>query len=367
MSHSTVLRAAFVAMIFAVQSLDAASTVVAEGLHAPIRVTRLTGDTALVAEGGLEANAGRLTVLSHASGGWTARPLLTGLPSGFDAGDQAFFGPTDVEPQGNVLFVLIGIGDSRLGEPGTHASPILSSVLEVVFSRSVAALRGTFALTRADHDILAAGGQVLLRSGSEQARVRLLADVPDVIVRDGVELRSTPYDLERVARTLYITDSARINLLAIDACLGTQRVVLSFGALPSGDEAVPTGMEAIGGQLLVALEGGFGSVNGSQIQLVNLRSGTELPVLTGINHALDVEVSNGAVHVIELSTDLASYAPGRLLRIDGPQDWTVITDDLFFPSSFTYLPSVGGWLVTQPFFGNVVLVEEGPVAPSAAN
>ena len=39
MSHSTVLRAAFVAMIFAVQSLDAASTVVAEGLHAPIRVT----------------------------------------------------------------------------------------------------------------------------------------------------------------------------------------------------------------------------------------------------------------------------------------------------------------------------------------
>jgi hypothetical protein len=347
-------------MIFAVQSLDAASTAVAEGLHAPIRVTRLTGDTALVAEGGLEANAGRLTVLSHASGGWTARPLLTGLPSGFDAGDQAFFGPTDVEPQGNVLFVLIGIGDSRLGEPGTHASPILSSVLEVVFSRSVAALRG-------DHDILAAGGQVLLRSGSEQARVRLLADVPDVIVRDGVELRSNPFDLERVGRTLYITDSARNNLLAIDACLGTQREVLSFGALPSGDEAVPTGMEAIGGQLLVALEGGFGSVNGSQIQLVNPRRGTELPVLTGINHALDVEVSNGAVHVIELSTDLASYAPGRLLRIDGPQDWTVITDDLFFPSSFTHLPSVGGWLVTQPFFGNVVLVEEGPAAPSAAN
>jgi hypothetical protein len=128
-------------MIFAVQSLDAASTAVAEGLHAPIRVTRLTGDTALVAEGGLEANAGRLTVLSHASGGWTARPLLTGLPSGFDAGDQAFFGPTDVEPQGNVLFVLIGIGDSRLGEPGTHASPILSSVLEVVFSRSAAPSR----------------------------------------------------------------------------------------------------------------------------------------------------------------------------------------------------------------------------------
>lgn len=345
---------------------DAAVTPVAEGLHSPVRVTRLDRDAVLIAEGGLAANAGRVSVLRRGAPGWDARPLLTGLPTGFDPNAQAFLGPADAEPLGHVLHVLIGIGDARYGAPGSASSPILSSVLQVVFSRPVAALAGTFALDRADHDRLAAGRILLKRSGGELALVRLLADIPDVVLRDGVESRSNPFDMELVGRELLVSDSARNDLIAIDVLSGAQREVIAFGELASGGEAVPTGLARAGDGVLVALEGGGDTpAGGSEVRRVDRRGG-ERVVARGLSDAIDVELHAGRLHVLELSADIASFAPGRLLRATR-SGFAVIDDSLFFPSSFTRDARSDGWLVTQPFLGNVVLVEEEPAAPVAAN
>lgn len=342
----------------------AAVTPVAEGLASPVRLTRVAPDLVLVAEGGAATNAGRVTALRRDGDRYATQPLLTGLPTGFDPNAQTFLGPADTEPLGNVLFVLIGIGDARYGAPGSASSPILSSVLQVVFSRPVSCVRGTVALDRQDHDRLAAGGVVLKRAGNAWALVRLLADLPDVIVRDGEERRSNPYDMERIGRSLYVTDAARNDLVAIDIVTGAVRTVVEFDLLPNGDEPVPTGMERIGGRLLVALEGGVASSGGSQVRVVD-PSGADALVLGGLTNAVDVDLAYGALHVLELTSDFASFAPGRLLRVEAGGGLTVVTDELLFPSSM--LPERGGWLVTQPFLGNVVLVDGAPAVPTAVH
>lgn len=128
-------------------------------------------------------------------------------------------------------------------------------------------------------------------------------------------------------------------------------------------EPVPTGLTAFGNDLLTALETGFPFPTGvAEIRRIDPRTGEVTPFITGLTQALDVlpvKFPGGGTqfYVVELSVDLLSGAPGRLLLFASPTAVpSVVSDTLLFPSSVARDEVTGDLYVTESLIGNVVRI-----------
>src|SRR5687767_5244180 len=111
------------------------------GLQLPLGITISNQGNLLVSETGTRvANSGRISIVDLAG---NRRTLVDGLPSGInDVGEPS--GPAGLFLRGRTLYVVIGVGDVGIPQPGpppgrllpnpNPSSPILSSVLAIHFS-----------------------------------------------------------------------------------------------------------------------------------------------------------------------------------------------------------------------------------------
>lgn len=357
---------------------DAATqTTLVSGLRLPVKVILTPERDLLVAEAGdVTPNTGRVSRVDREGNRST---LLDGLPSG-PAPDNVQ-GPAGIvltDPK--TLFIAIGTGDATTGFPGAEignpqgpSSPIFSSLIEVRFGKSIDEVNGGFSLTLADHFTLAHGFPVVLEDlEGVEATFNLVTDLRD-LVRDpasGEARRSNPFGLVVHGSRAYLVDASRNSLETVDLASGrTTRLVelapvpnpLPFG--PPLLEPVPTGLARFGNDLLVALETGFPFPSGAaEIRRIDPRTGEVTPFITGLTQALDVlpvrlASAGTQFYVVELSIDLLSGAPGRLLLFSSPTAApTVISDSLLFPSSVARDDVTGELFVTEALVGNVVRI-----------
>lgn len=372
------LALAVLAALPAISSADGVEVVT--GLNLPVDLLVTSGGHLLIAEGGeATPNTGRLS-LSDLAG--NRRTLLDGLPSG-PAPDNVQ-GPAGVQlsPNGKRLRLAIGTGDSTVlaGDPESEipnpmgpSSPIFSSLLRIDFSVAVDHVHSAFSLTLADHYTLANGFPVTLENADgDKATLEVTTDFRDIIrdLNAGLPVRSNPFGLDAGPVQAFVTDASRNSIERVNLKTGARQQLAVFdfvpNPLPFGPpllEPVPTGVARFQGDLLVALETGFPFPQGvAEIVRVDAKTGATTPFITGLTQALDVlpVFAPGQGHqfyVVELSTDLLTAAPGRLLRFDSPTGTpTVICDTLQFPSSVARDPQSGDFFVTQSFAGSVVRI-----------
>ncbi len=351
-------------------------TVLASGLKNPSRLIVTDSGNILVSEAGDAApNTGRL---SRVSATGTRTTVIDNLPSGV-APDNVT-GPWHLGLRGSkTLFVAIGTGDTTVLDGGGNgvpnpagpSSPLFSSVLGINFSKTLDKTSGGFVLTAAAQQTLANGyAAVLNNTAGETAEVFVLTDVRD-IVRDasGAPRRSNPFGLAVGSNALWISDASRNDVQEVDLCTGRARQVAPLAPIPNplpfgppALEPVPTGLAEYGNSLLVALETGFPFPAGAaEIKRVNPDTGAVTTFIGGLTQAIDILVSpnhgQSKFYVIELSTDLLSGAPGRLLRFDSPTATpTVLSSSLIFPSSVGRDTHSGALYVTQFFTGEIVKI-----------
>lgn len=349
-----------------------AQEVLAGGLVSPFKAATTPGGNVLVTETGTGAHDGALTMITS----FGARfGLIDGLPSG--VGPEAPTGPTAVVDRHRTVYVLIGEGDVlgasppplMVPNPDGLTSPIYSSVLRAVFDPVPDGIREGFTLTTEHRQALADGRTVeLVNSAGESLELDVLADLRDLSPDPVTGVRaSNPFGLgvwgrigaedlaalgleslgldaanflakllpdsalgRRLAEntTLYVADAGMNSLVEIDAVSGRASLLARFEPSPNPAfpalggpvvEAVPSGIHVTDETVYVALLRGFPFAQGTGAVLaVDRRSGEVMPFLEGLTTATDVVIHEGASYVLELSGDLLSGAPGRVLRFASP-------------------------------------------------
>jgi hypothetical protein len=96
------------------------------------------------------------------------------------------------------------------------------------------------------------------------------------------------------------------------------------------------------------------------VLLLDPATGAFTPFITGLTVATDVLEANGAIFVLEFSTNFLGMAPGRVLRFTAPNAApTVVVGGLISPSAFEYDPFRNELLVSETFTGRIVRVPLG--------
>lgn len=348
-----------------------AQGVVTAGLVKPFKADVTLAENLVVAESGTGFNDGKLTLVTSYG---AKRPLLSGLPSGINA-EGAPLGPTGVSVAVSTVYVLIGEGDSQ-GEgaapvqvcnPNGLSSPIFSSLLSATFSPGPEAIGEGFALTVENIQALADGHTILLENSlAQQARIHIVTDfrnfIPDPV---HVLRQANPFavaitgflteedasefgfpgaplaDVEFLAQfdpesalgqryrehtTAYVVDSGMNTLTAVNAATGRSEVLARFAPTPNplfpslgGPflEAVPTGVRVDGDRLIVTLLAGFPFPPGSsRVVSVDRETGATDELVGGLSMSTDAVFAEGALYILNLSTDFLSGAPGRIVRFD---------------------------------------------------
>ncbi|HWT02542.1 MAG TPA: ScyD/ScyE family protein [Pyrinomonadaceae bacterium] len=349
------------------------------GLQLPSGVAQSPLGNLLVTENGTSApNTGRVSIVEP---GGTRRTLINGLPSGInDVGDIS--GPNGLLLAGRTLYVAIGSGDATVAGPipGTElpnpqpSSPLYASILAIHFSANVEKTTDGLTLTPAHQQALAQGKKVKLGAGGDKVTVELVANFPDYapdplpFFADNVR-HSNPYHMAAAGNLLYVTDAGMNSVRKVNLNTGAFSTLAAFAPIPNPlpfgppvIEAVPTGIFLGGGQLLVTLFRGFPFPPGaSTVVAVDVKKGTQAPFINGLSSAIDVlpVKSKGDTDylVLELSTDLLSGQPGRLLRFETQGSApTVIADCLVSPSAMTHNAKTRTLYVTEIFTGRVVTI-----------
>ena len=356
---------------------------VTSGLREPLGSAFTNQGNLLVSETGTAAlHSGRVSIID-ASG--NRRTLLDGLPSAINDVNEPS-GPAGIFMRGRTLYVAIGTGDAgRAGPaPGTTipnpnpiSSPIFSSVLGIQFSARTEDTTLGFTLTTANQQSLANGETVVLSDGVDGTLIiRLVANFPNYVSNPlpqfagNVQL-SNPFGLVPVDDVLYVTDGGRNRVWQVDLLTGSHSTLVTFpaianplfGIVPAGGpflDAVPTGIVAFNGKLLVTLFRGVPFPPGtSTVQKIDLATATQSALITGRKAAIDVLPLSDDVDLDYLVLQHASAgpffgSPGLVLHFETPAGPpTVVTNCLTRPTSMTlnrrtntlYVTEYGGRLV----------------------
>lgn len=359
----------------------------ATGFATPTKLILAPDGALLVAEGGdFTANTGRVSIVERDG---SVRSFLSGLPSGVEPAGLPQ-GPSGLAlgPNGKVLYVALAAGDvtvsgptpgTEVPNPAAPSSPILSSILKVELAGPVEDSAGGFALTLDDHFTISNGLPVVIQSpAGDKATVTLVTDFRD-LVRDPqiIARRFNPFGiaLEPARQVAWVNDSSQNSIERVDLQTGRIERLLELDPIPNplpfGPpllDPVPTSVRLLrggagGASLLVPLETGFPFPQGAApVVSIDTDEGTATPFLTGFTNLLDVlavpgRLSQARYFVVELSTDILSGAPGRLLLVDSPGATPqVLADTLAGPTSVAFDPTTNEAFVTEVFTGNVVRV-----------
>ncbi len=349
----------------------------ATGLTGPVKLALTRQGNLLVTEQGTANNDGKLSYVDRHG---AVRPILTGLPSGIETTGGNSGPQAPVVTNCCVVELTIGEGDmlrfNPAGPPGSQVpnttgsvSPIFSSVLRLVFNRPLDQLQDGFVLTRADHDLLADGRTVQLENASgDKLWIRLIVDFKDARPDPVTNVRgSNPFHMIASVHTdgLLVVDSGQNSLLQLG--VGWPKVVVRFppvaqaaGVIPPFSDAVPTAVRHYGGnRYLVSLLTGVPFTPGSaSIRLVNAKTGTETPFISGLTSVTDVLKIGNQIYVLEISSNLSGGAPGRLLRFKNPaQPPEVVVPVLIGPSGMIYDANRNAIFIAELFTGRIIRVD----------
>ena len=127
-------------------------------------------------------------------------------------------------------------------------------------------------------------------------------------------------------------------------------------------EAVPAGISAYNGQVLVALFRGFPFAPGtSDVVSVDPLTGTVTPFIDGLTSVIDEEAvkRKGVTSflTLEISVDFLSGVPGRLQRFSTPAGpGVVISSCLIGPSDLVRDEKTGTLYITSIFTGQIIVL-----------
>jgi hypothetical protein len=389
------MGAARLAVLIALSSMIATAAVAAHvcpgttvisGLRRPIGMALSNQGNLIVSETGTPTpHSGRISIvdpLGH------RRTLLDRLPSGIaDVPDPA--GPAGLVMHGRTVYVLIGIGDSvlaagigtrQLANPNV-SSPIYSSILAIQFSAELEKTTTGFTLSLADQQTLAGGHAVnLSHGGGETLRIQLVANFPDYVSDPlpgfpAIVRGSNPFGLLVVGDRIYVTDGGRNLVWQVDIPTGTFSPLASFPTIPNPIlpvgppvvEAVPTGIERAGSQLLVTLFRGVPFPPGtSTIVQIDPSSGQQSSFISGLKTAIGVleTIEHGGARylVLQNSSGPAPFfaGPGEVLRFQSPAaSPTVLADCLDRPTSMVLDEKTGTLYVAELLTGRIVALRLG--------
>ena len=386
-----------------------AQGILASGTKTPVKITRTAGGNFMLAESGTGANDGRVRLLSI----WGDRyNLLSGLPSGMTPEGTAL-GPTAVADAHGTIYIVIGEGDikgesstpQQVPNPNGPSSPIFSSVIEARFTPVPDGIRTGFVLTADDIMSLADGNTVTLENaGGESVSLSLLVDFRDFIpdarlrvrqanpfagavvgsltaddltdlgftgtIEDANYLGQLDPDSEvgqrlRERTVVYVVDAGMNTISSVSASTGRSHVLTRFAAQPNPvfpalggpvTDPVPTSIvPRADGTLLVTTLGGFPFAAGtSKVWSVDPATGAATPWIEGLTTATNVIEVNGAIYVLEVSTNLLAGAPGQILRYDSPTATpTVLAGGIIGGTGLAYEPHRNELIVTETFTGLV--------------
>ncbi len=386
-----------------------AQSVLASGTKTPVKITRTPGGNFELAESGTGVNDGRVGLVSI----WGERfNLLSGLPSGMTPEGTAI-GPTAVADAHGTIYIVIGEGDvkgasstpQQVPNPNGLSSPIFSSVIAAEFNPVPDGIREGFALSAENIDALADGNTLTLENGSgESVSLSLLVDFRDFIPDARLRVRqANPFaavvvgsltadnltelgftgTLEtanflghlnpnselgqklRERTVVYVVDAGMNTITEVAASTGRARVVTRFPAqanplFPSlggpVTDAVPTSVVVrADGTLLVTTLGGFPFAPGtSKVWSVDPATGVATPWIEGLTSATNVLEVDGAIYVLEVSTNLLGGAPGQILRYESPTATpTVLAGGIIGGTGLAYEPTRNELVVTETFTGLV--------------
>jgi hypothetical protein len=380
--------AAIIAMIGLPVQAQCPVVELASGLSRPVAIAQSSQGNLLISDTTSRVpNTGRISIVDLDG---HRRTLLSGLPSGIaDVGDP--LGVTGLFLRGRTLFVLISVGDVAIGgpipgsalpNPNPVSSPLFSSVLAVHFSAGVEKNTEGLTLTLADQEALASGQKVTLSNGNGDAVVlELIADFLNYIpfplptVPDNVQL-SNPFDLVAVEDQLYVTDGGRNLVWQVDIPTGAISVLAQFPNIPNPlfpavggptSQAVPTGIRAVNGQLLVTLFRGAPFAPGtSVVEQIDPLTGDHAPFITGLKTAIDVlplTVGDQTDYLVLQNASVGPFfgGPGLLLRFPASGGApSVVANCLDRPTSMTLDEKTGTVYVTELNTGRVVAVALEP-------
>src|SRR5688572_7968737 len=249
------------------------------GLRSPMEAAFTHQKNVIVAEAGIGANNGRISIVDRTSG--ARRTLVEGLPGAIFTGTTPpqQTGPSGLALQGSTLYVTIGSGDATIAgpapaseapNPAGPASPILSSVLALKPSRSLDFITGDFVMVPSHHAALKSGGTVTLTNAMGEAlEIRLVVDFPDVVAAPrpdfaGNVKNSNVFGVVVQGDSLYVVNASLNVVHRVNTTDGTYTVFSTFGPIPNPTpvgppviESVPDSIYLRGNELLVTLLTGF--------------------------------------------------------------------------------------------------------------
>jgi len=334
--------------------------VFATGLLNPSKIILTPAGNLLVSETGTKPNTGRISIIDKSG---VRKTLIDGLPSGLAAPNMDADGPNGMLVQGNALFLLNGEGDGfRNGSlpntivpnPGGPSSPLFSSLMKLTLAGSVDAAAGGFVMTPAHHAALADGNSVTLTdSTGTTATLEMVTDFRDGVADPVTVWRNShPYGLTALDSRpdkLYVADAGMNVVYEVTVSTGRSRVMTRFAPLPNPagapgppvSDAVPDSIRPYGDQLLVSVLHGFPfPQGGSQVYLVEPKTGTATPFITNLTSAIDVATITQGLNrpvffTLEYSTNQLAGMLGRVTRYDTAQG-KVIADGLAGPTNLAY-------------------------------
>lgn len=343
------------------------------GLRSPMEAAFTHQKNLIVAEAGVGANNGRISIVDRTSG--VRRTLVEGLPGAVFTGTTPpqQTGPSGLALQGSTLYVTIGSGDatiagpapaSEVPNPAGPASPILSSVLELRPSRSLDLITGNFVMTPAHHAALKSGGTIALtNAGGETLEVRLVVDFPDIAPAPrpdfaGNVKNSNVFGVVARGDMLYIVNASLNVIHRVNAIDGTFTVFSTFASItnptpvgPPVIESVPDSIYLRGNELLVTTLTGFPFPAGSaEVRRVDLSTGVNERLIGGLTSAIDlvpISESSDAMLVVEFSTSMTTGAPGRLVSVRAGSAPTVVAQGLITPTSVIADRNTGEIFITH--------------------
>lgn len=349
--------------------------IVASGLAQPTKLDATRGGNLIVSETGLEDNDGRLSIVDVSG----VRPLLGGLPTGIDLTD-GLMGPTAISVVG-CCTVLIGIGEGdtlrnsvtpgeQVPNPVGNVSPLFSSVLKLFVKPSLDRVYGSFDLTRDDHERLADGEVVRLTSTyDETAFVVMAADIKDFRPDLVTNVRaSQPFGFARSPKIGRIIADSGYNALLSLGRFGRTKVELRFdpvaNPLPFGppvSDYVPTAVRERWGsksRFLVGNFVGFPFAPGTAtVQEVDLRSGSNTTLISGLTSITDLLSLKSGIYVLEFTGNFLENQPGQLLHFADPNEPPrVLADNLIGPTGLSYVPAENAIYIAERFGGKITRV-----------
>lgn len=372
-------------------ALMAQSPPFATGLRAPLEPAFTRNGNLIISEAGNGPNTGRISLVDRITG--QRRTLVDAMPSGiFNLTPPAPSGPAGLALQGNTLYVTIGNGDSV--QPGTApgselanpnpSSPILSSVLSLQPNEPLDAIEGGFLLQRSQHDLLKSGETVTLTNGAgEELAIRLVVDFPNYTSEprpdEPLNVRlANIFGVAALGQTLYVVDASQNRINKVDVNTGAYTTLTTFAKVanptpvgPPFIDPVPNSVRFRGGQLLVTLLTGFPFPAGqAQVRTVDLNTGTNELLVSGLTSALDVFPLGSApaspMVVVEFSTSQLQGAPGRVRMVGPGAPPVLIAEGLITPTGIAVDQRSGEIFVTHLGPGIVTRIQAASIVPLAA-